>query len=143
MQDLATRSITVTPTFDEKKFNDANKLSGAKVSLPWKFQPDKETELLKEFIAEITSLNGEILSHIIVPYGEKFGEHYKSKHPRDMRDCKHILSLIQSHCLLHYAQRPTLRIKSEKDLIALEKDVSLIMALWQQIAETTETGAPS
>jgi hypothetical protein len=142
IQDLATRSITVTPTFDEKKFKDANKLSGARVSLPWKFQPDKETELLKQFIREIKTLNGDILKHIIIPYGEKFGEYYKSKHPRDMRDCKHILSLIQSCCLLHYAQRPILRIEAEKDLLATEKDVSLIMALWQQIAETTETGAP-
>ncbi len=142
VQDLATRSITVTPTFDEKKFKDANKLSGEKASLPWKFQPDQETELLKEFLREIKRLYGNILKHIIIPYGQKFGEFYKSKHPRDMRDFKHILSLIQTYCLLHYAQRPVLRIGSEKDLIAIENDVSLIMALWQQIAETTETGAP-
>jgi hypothetical protein len=140
VQDLATRSITVTPTFDEKKFRDANKLSGAKVSLPWKYKPNEETEQLKQLIRELKNLD--IIEHIIIPYGEKFGEYYKSSHPRDMRDFRHILSLIQTLCLLYYVQRPILYVGNEKNLIATEQDCSLIMALWQQIAETTETGAP-
>ena len=146
VQDLATRSITVTPLFDKKKFLAANKLSGEKASLPWKYKPTDETERLKQLIVAVKNLAA--IKHIIIPFGEKFGEAYKSSHPRDMRDFRHILSLIQAHCLLHYAQRPVLYLVNDKkphverDLIATENDFTMIMALWQQIAETTETGAP-
>jgi hypothetical protein len=157
VQDLATRSFTDTPKSGESKIKQANRLTGAKAALPWKFDHDKDAMLLEGYIRFFKDKMEEL--KVIVPCADKFAETFPCKFPRSMRDFKHLLGLIQVRALFHFAQRPVLirkvkvetgqedpdlpkyEEKEETYILAVKDDYDAILVLWKEIRETTETSA--
>ena len=157
VQDLATRSLTVTPEMTEAKYKDANILSGAKLACPWKFEQGSTLELLRKYVAYFKDCMKEL--QVIIPYAETFGALFPAKFPRSMRDFKHVLGLIQVSALFHLAQRPVLvrklkfqvegkdpsipeyREEQNTYVMAVKQDYDNTMNLWQAVRETTETSA--
>lgn len=158
VQDLATRGFTVTPETTQEKYRDANILTGSKAAFPWKFKRDFDFMLLEAYIRFLK--NNLKAFKIIVPYAREFAKKFPSRFPRSMRDFKHILNLIKVSALFHLAQRPILvrKVKAEiagenqtvqepkeaqeQYVMATKRDYDFVMALWNEIRETTETSAP-
>jgi hypothetical protein len=158
VQDLATRGFTVTPETKQRKFQAANTLTGKKAAFPWKFDNDFDFMLLEGYIRFLKNHLQDFKA--LVPFGVELAKTYPSKFPRSMRDFKQILNLIKVSALFHLHQRPVLvrKLKVEiqgKDpnvpeyrefeehyIMATKRDYDLVMDLWNQIRETTETSAP-
>ena len=158
VQDLATRGFTVTPETTKKKYRDANILTGSKAAFPWKFQRDFDFTLLEGYIRFLKNNLRDV--RVVVPYAKEFADKFPCRFPRSMRDFKHILNLIKVSALFHFAQRPVLvrKVKTEvagqdptvpehKEaeehyVMAARQDYDFVMALWNEIRETTETSAP-
>jgi len=158
VQDLATRGFTITPEMTQKKYEAANILTGKKSAYPWMFQHDFDYMLLEGYISFLKNHLSEIKA--VDPYAIKFAHAFPSRSPRSMRDFKHLTNLIKVSALFHFAQRPLVirKIKPEavKDdptvngdkeieeryIMVTKHDYDFIMALWNNIQETTETSAP-
>lgn len=157
VQDLATRGFSHTPETTEKKYQEANILTGSKAAFPWKFERDFDFMLLEGYIRFLKNNLEKV--KVVVPYAEHLGREFPSKFPRTMRDFKHILNMIKVLALFHLAQRPILvrKIKvevgndvtvpefkevEERYVMATKHDYDFVMGLWNQIRETTETSAP-
>ncbi|MGC9346216.1 MAG: hypothetical protein ACP5ER_05450, partial [Candidatus Bathyarchaeales archaeon] len=158
VHDLATRGFTVTPETTEQKYRDANILTGNKAAYPWKFQQDFDLLLLEGYIRFLKNNLGNV--KVVIPYAKTFAEKFPCRFPRSMRDFKHILNLIKVVALFHFAQRPVLirKLKVEVEsedptvpeykeveehyIMATKQDYDVVMALWNEIRETTETSAP-
>jgi hypothetical protein len=153
VQDLATRGFTITPEMTQKKYEAANVLTGKKSAYPWMFQHDFDYMLLEGYISFLKNHLSEIKA--VDPYAIKFAQAFPSRSPRSMRDFKHLINLIKVSALFHFAQRPLVirKIKPEKAegenkeieeryIMVTKRDYDFVMALWQNIKETTETSAP-
>lgn len=149
VQDLATRSLTITPETTSEKYQDANILSGEKRALPWKYQQDGDFSNIQSYI---TALKAMLIDEknplrVLIPFGREFGKVFSHRAARSMRDFQYILRLIGVVTLLYYAQRPLLTLKTEKTketyTLATKYDFDLVMSLWIKFSETTETGAPA
>jgi hypothetical protein len=144
VQDLATRSFTITPETSVEKYKDANILTGARAAFPWDFEKDFDFLLLEGYIRFLRDNLKRF--KVAVPYGMEFAEKFEVRFPRSMRDFKHILSLVKVCALFHCGQRPVLVRKGENNeeafIIAAKGDYDFIMDLWNEIRETTETSAP-
>ncbi len=149
VQDLATRSLTITPETTSEKYRDANVLSGEKLALPWKYQHDEDFFNIQSYILHLKEnlVHTEKPLTVLIPFAPEFGKIFSHRTARSMRDFRHILSLIEVVTLLYYAQRPLLVLKTEKTeetyALATQYDFDLVMSLWLKFAETTETGAPA
>lgn len=142
LQDLATRSFTITPEITEQKYHDANVLTGTKAAFPWEFERDFDRELLEGYLRFLQKTLSDFQA--VVPYGEVFVETFSARFPRSMRDFKHVLELIKVSALFHKDQRPVLVQEDKKQcyVMAVREDYKFIMGLWREIQETTETSAP-
>jgi len=148
VQDLATRSFTVTPEMTERKYRAANVVSGLKEAFPWVLAEDFDFMLLRSYIEYFKKACETVKT--ANPYAVAFAEAYPSKHPRSMRDFQHVLTLMKVYALFHMHQRPVLvrKIKrgrentDEKYVLVTLKDYEAILSLWNRIREQTETSAP-
>jgi hypothetical protein len=158
VQDLATRGFTITPEMTQKKYEAANILTGKKCAYPWIFQQDFDYMLLEGYIRFLKNHLSEIKP--VDPYAIKFAQTFPSKSPRSMRDFKHLTNLVKVSALFHFAQRPLVirKIKpetaaedpatdqgkeiEERYIMVTKRDYDFIIALWNNIQETTETSAP-
>jgi len=158
VQDLATRGFTITPEMTQKKYAAANILTGKKSAYPWMFQQDFDYMLLEGYIHFLKNQLSEIKA--VDPYAVKFAQAFPSRSPRSMRDFKHLTNLIKVSALFHFAQRPLVirKIKPETEaedpaanqkkeieeryIMVTRRDYDFVIALWNNIQETTETSAP-
>jgi hypothetical protein len=151
VQDVATRGFTITPEMTQKKYEAANILTGKKSAYPWMFQHDFDYMLLEGYIHFLKNHLENIKA--VDPYAIKFAHAFPSRSPRSMRDFKHLTNLIKVSALFHFAQRPLVirKIKPETTedkeieehyIMVTRHDYDFIMALWNNIQETTETSAP-
>ena len=151
VQDLATRGFTITPEMTQKKYAAANILTGRKAAYPWIFQQDFDYMLLEGYVRFLKNNLENIKA--VDPYAIKFAQAFPSRSPRSMRDFKHLTNLIKVSALFHFAQRPLVirKIKpetaedkeiEERYIMVTKRDYDFVMALWQNIQETTETSAP-
>jgi len=158
VQDLATRGFTITPEMTQKKYAAANILTGKKSAYPWMFQQDFDYMLLEGYIHFLKNQLSEIKA--VDPYAIKFAQAFPSRSPRSMRDFKHLTNLIKVSALFHFAQRPLVirKIKPETEaedpaanqkkeieeryIMVTRRDYDFVIALWNNIQETTETSAP-
>jgi uncharacterized protein YdaU (DUF1376 family) len=157
VQDLATRSFTITPETSQEKYQAANILSGSKAALPFKFADDFDFMLLQGYIDYLKNYLTE--KKVVVPYGSEFAKNFPCRFARSMRDFQHLLSIIKVYTLFHFAQRPVLvrkikrRIegkdptvpeyveKEEIYVMAARADYDFVLDLWREVRETTETSA--
>jgi hypothetical protein len=151
VQDLATRGFTITPEMTQKKYEAANIVTGKKSAYPWMFQQDFDYILLEGYIHFLKNHLENIKA--VDPYAIKFAQAFPSRSPRSMRDFKHLTNLIKVSALFHFAQRPLVirKIKPETTedkeieehyIMVTRHDYDFIMALWNNVQETTETSAP-
>jgi len=148
VQDLATRSFTITPEMTERKYKAANVVSGLKDAFPWLSIEDFDFMLLQGYI-EFFKKNCETVK-VANPYAAAFAQAFPAKYPRSMRDFPHILTLMKVYAMFHMHQRPVLtrKIKHEKEnvtekyVLVTMRDYEMVLALWNSIREQTETSAP-
>jgi len=138
LQDLATRSLTITPRTSDAKLRAACILVGQEVAYPVRnSSPEKtkfQTELQK--IIDYYTNNGMGKIQVLVPYGEQIGENVPLYQPRVMRDIRHILTFIKLNALVNYETRP----KIDKIVLATYEDFKQVMTYFQYCEETTVTG---
>jgi len=146
IQDLATRSFTITPEMSEQKYRVANVVSGVREANPWASEQDFDYFLLQSYISFLKE-NSKV--KVVNPYAPVFAEAFPAKSPRSMRDFPHVLSLMKVYAFFHLYQRPAVKIKIKRNgeehveqcILVTAKDYDFILALWGNIHEQTETSA--
>lgn len=138
MEDLATRSLTATPRETKPKLQAAIKLTARKSSRPWLFDDENGVDY-KEYIK---NLKNELLDGWtpVVPFSDELAEVTPPLIGRDMRDYKHIDTLIKMMALLHFYTRPKVFAGEKKYLLATTEDFLLVLRLWKDVEMTTQTG---
>lgn len=148
MNDLVTRSLTISPEQTEEKYNEAKKVI-AKRYKSWK-QEDDDLNILRErvkkVVLELIQLNP---PSIFIPFSDKLAENFPVKSGGDMRAFDHYLSLIQNSALLNIDSRPVLRkvngkLKSEwvSAVLATYSDYKLFHEIFLEFAESSKAGIP-
>lgn len=136
-EELATRSFTVSPFESTEKYKAANEVTNQFANFPW--EKGKIDENRQEFRTLIEYLKSEIKDkNYVLPFN--LSSLYPSQLPRDMRDFKHLLQLIQCVTALHAKQRPTLVNEGKEFLVSSDADVELAFDKFKEIFETTRTG---
>jgi DNA-binding MarR family transcriptional regulator len=140
MEELSTRSFTVTPENSEEKIESANVLTNEKVSLPWKYQEETEAfTAISQLIRKLRDLTAKEKIGVIVPF-PNLHELFPKQISRDMRDFTHFCESLQAVTLLHYYRRPIAVKGKKKFVVSTLEDVTRAMKVYKEIFETTRTG---
>ncbi len=139
VEDLATRGFTVTPEMGRGKHQEAVGLEGEKHAQPWLFNDDPELKPLRYFI-QVLGDRLSLSNRAVIPYAQRLSKVYPATIPRDMRDFKHLLSLIEKNCLLHIFQRPSILLKKNNYFMATMRDLLIALKFLKNIEETTRVG---
>jgi hypothetical protein len=139
LEELATRSFTVSPQISEEKIKNANLITAKLNSNPaFKKRIEEVAEPLRKYIEMLKGVDMEIVN----PFSELLAQLYPSNMPRAMRDFKHLLGFIKALTLLNFPRRPY--VYGDKGLlISTWKDVEVAMTLFAKIARQTFYGIPS
>jgi hypothetical protein len=139
LEELATRSFTVSPQISEEKIKNANMIT-AKLnsSLAFRQSLENTAEPLKRYIRMLRDNDLEILN----PFSELLAELYPSNMPRAMRDFKHLLGFVKALALLNFPRRPYIYGDKEM-LVATWRDVEVAFTLFKKIARQTFYGIPA
>jgi len=139
MEELATRSFTVSPEETSEKYKEANELTTLKNAFPWLYQNGEQEETLRFFIKKLWLATRKV----IVPF-VGLENVFPAEIPRDMRDYEHFIQFVKAVTALHYMQRPIVAVgkprEAELRYLATAQDVWIAYALYYQIFETTRTG---
>ena len=137
IEELATRSFTISPVESKNKYGAGNEVTNEFASFPWK--KDEIEHYRKEVQTFIDYLKREIKDkQYILPFA--LNEAYPHDLPRDMRDFSHLLQLIQCVTLLHAKQRVILVHDEKEFIVSSFKDVEFAFCKFREIFETTRTG---
>jgi len=146
VEDLSTRGFTVTPEMTEEKYRRANELTASSAAYPEKEDEDQEYYRLKGFLHHIVERCKKGFNKVLIPYAEKLSEAYPAVLPRDMRDFKRFLNLIQVNAVLNLFHRPILEIHKGKRtkhyILADMHDLKEALYIFQNLEETTRLGIP-
>jgi len=140
VEELATRSFTVTPESSKDKIQDANLLTNLKASFPWEFSHETaEERTIRALIRNIRdkSLIEEI--DVVVPF-LSLHELFPKEIVRDMRDFQHFIQLLKAITLLHCYQRPFLKVNGKTFFISSVEDLRKALEIYSELFETTRTG---
>jgi hypothetical protein len=141
VEDLATRSFTITPETHEAKIRDAILLQGNQDAFPWQYKgQDPEWMLLRGYIGFLRNYIPNF--GVVVPFARELAEAYPAIMSRSMRDFDHIRALIKTCALFHAWQRPAICVGEEKYVMCTLKDLNLVLKILPEIEETTVTGLP-
>ncbi|WP_309492763.1 hypothetical protein [Candidatus Hecatella orcuttiae] len=137
LEDLATRSITVTPNESIEKFAEAHKVTAKKYSMPSLPQEDLEFKAIRDWIAQKIGSGVNVVS----PQAEMVAVWFPHNLARDMRDFDKYLSFVIGNCIIHEEDRPKIRInKLWEFTITTLDDFLAIDRFWSQIIKTTRMG---
>lgn len=143
-EELATRSVNITPEMTEAKYRDSVLMQGDRIANPWRYEnPDPMMHLLRKNLEDIRSKMQEFL--VVVPYGEELSLCYPHDQPRDMRDFSKLTTMIQQCAYLRIFQRPWLDgadYEGKRIVLATPRDFRDGIGLFSYIAETTRSGLP-
>ena len=140
MEELATRSFTATPESSEQKIQEANVLTNERASLPWEYE--KETEAFTVIRRLMESLQRNTLENkvdVAIPFSN-LHELFPREISRDMRDFQHFTQFLKTVTLLHYFQRPYIKVGETRFLLSTLDDVHRGLEVYKEIFETTRTG---
>lgn len=137
LEELANRAFTISPLESTSKYEAANKVTNEFSSFPWtKDQIDKYREEVRTFIEYLkTQIQNK---EYVLPFDLTLL--YPHQLPRDMRDFKHLLQLIQCVTSLHAKQRVVLIRDKKEYFVSSLKDVEFAFKKFRAIFETTRTG---
>jgi len=140
MEELATRSFTVTPEASKEKIEEANRLTNLKASFPWQYSHEtEETETIKRLVQSTKNQFTGNQTDVVVPF-TSLHEFFPKEIVRDMRDFQHFTQFLKTLTALHFYQRPFLKIGNKKFLIATVEDVREALEIYSEFFETTRTG---
>jgi len=139
LEELATRSFTVSPQEDPEKYRKANELTNTLNCFPWlaeEYENRKAViqKAIKKIKEKLKALDG------IVNTFHGLNEYYPAVIPRDMRDYQHLEQFIKCIAALHVYNRPLMRLKDKQYLLLTVEDVKAGFTIFQTIFETTRTG---
>ncbi|MEM2514559.1 MAG: hypothetical protein QXU81_09660 [Candidatus Bathyarchaeia archaeon] len=140
MEELATRSFTVTPEVSKEKIEQANILTNLKASFPWEYS--EETEEAKCIKALIESLKKQLTggkTSVAIPFSNLY-ELFPKEIARDMRDFQHFIQFLKALTILHFFQRPFIRVGDKRFIVSTVEDVRKALEIYAELFETTRTG---
>ncbi|RSN72635.1 bifunctional DNA primase/polymerase, partial [Candidatus Methanodesulfokora washburnensis] len=137
IEELATRSLTVTPETSQDKIRDAMSFLAKKASSLEDGEDDPDTIFLKKVIEHIKMLSREYT--VKIPF-EELDKIFPKDLVRHMRDFGHFLDLIKAITMLYIPQREIIEANGKKYVLANIDDVLTAYVLYMRIKETTETG---
>ncbi|MBN2260472.1 MAG: hypothetical protein JW702_07995 [Clostridiales bacterium] len=140
VEELATRSFTVSPESCEEKIESANELTNLKASLPW--ECTKETSsfvMTKTLIENIRKILSDNKLDVILPFLE-LHEIFPKSASRDMRDFSHFTQFVKAWTIFHIHQRPCLERYEKKYVLSNSYDVVCCHKIFKDLIETTRTG---
>lgn len=140
MEELTTRSFTVTPESSKQKINEAQKLINLKASFPWFYSEEtEETKILKALVENIKRHFAGNRTDVVVPFANLY-EVFPKKIIRDMRDFQHFIQLLEAFTALHFLQRPFIKCNGKRFIVSTVEDVERAFQVLNEIFETTRTG---
>jgi len=140
MEDLATRSVTVTPKTTKTKLRAACILIGEDAAFPindYREQQDAKMRL------ELQCLQSEIQNNkmlVAIPFWPEIGNIIPIHQPRIMRDFRHIAAYIKLNALVNHKYRATLTFGEKTVILANYEDFITVMTTFEYVEETTITG---
>jgi DNA-binding PadR family transcriptional regulator len=140
LEELSTRSFTVTPEASKEKIGEANRLTNLKASFPWEFS--EETEETRSIKALIESLKRQLLdgkTDVVIPFLNLY-ELFPREIVRDMRDFQHFCQFLKALTVLHFYQRALMRVGDKRFIISSVEDVKKALEIYSELFETTRTG---
>ncbi|MGC9125775.1 MAG: hypothetical protein ACP5GW_06610, partial [Caldisericaceae bacterium] len=139
IEELATRSLTVTPSTASEKIVDAMQLKAEEASNPW-FTNDVERRAddLRVYISYVAGKGSTF--KVVIPYADEIVRIFPGIRTREMRDIAHFMSLIKAATLFNFVRRPYLQVGEDKYLLSTLDDLKLVLSVFQMVRETTEYG---
>lgn len=140
VEELSTRSFTVSPEENSEKFESANQLTNLKASLPWECKLETEEYYTIKSLIESVKLalsNGKI--DVVIPFLDLY-KHFPKDIPRDMRDFSHFTHFLKAFTILHFYQRPYVALGENKYVLATSQDMINGYAIFKDLFESTRTG---
>jgi len=138
LEELATRSFTVSPVEQPQKYKKANKLTNTLNCFPWlKDEYNERTFIIKQVIEKIKE---KLQKTEIVNAFYGLNEYYPAVIPRDMRDYQHLEQFIKCITALHVFRRPIMKFKNKDYAVMCQEDVKIGFIIFSNIFETTRTG---
>jgi len=140
VEELATRSFTVSPEETTEKIEASNQLTNLKASLPWECELEtEEYYVIKALIENIKDVVAKEKVDVVIPFLGLYKEFPKDI-PRDMRDFSHFIQFLKAFTILHLYQRPCLVLREKKFVLATSQDVVNGYAVFKELFESTRTG---
>lgn len=140
MEDLATRSVTVTPKTSKTKLRAALILIGEDAAFPINDHQQEQDSRAK---LELQCLQDEIQANnmlVAIPFWPQIANIIPIGQPRIMRDFRHIASYIKLNALVNHKHRPTLIFGEKTVILASYQDFITVMTKFEYVEETTITG---
>jgi hypothetical protein len=139
MEDMVTRSLTASPAISIKKFKAAHGVTAMRFLNP--LEPQIYEKSFQEAGRKIEKILGNFEIKAFIPYADILKELYPSKQPRDMRDFRYFLSLIEINTA--FTQHPKIfDMKTGLVNIASLQDLYDVENIWWKIYSTTVYGIP-
>jgi hypothetical protein len=139
IEELATRSFTVSPEENPEKIEAANKLTNLKASLPWECElKTKEFLMVKALIEHIKNQVSAKNIDVIVPF-LNLDKLFPQTIVRDMRDFQHFIQFLKAFTILHLYQRPCLNMNDKKYVLSSAQDIVNSHSIFKELFETTRT----
>ena len=140
MEELATRSFTVTPENSKVKIEAANQLTNQKNCYPHLYQNETvESARIKTVLSAIKEWFEDSEADVIIPF-EDLNNFFPTDIVRDMRDFQHFMQFLKTITALHLFQRPLITIGKKTFVVSTLHDVALALSVYLDIFETTRTG---
>lgn len=143
MEELATRSFTVTPETSTDKIKEVNELTNAKDCYPWQYSgKTEETNIIEQLV---TSIRKQLAPDtkdemdVVVPF-TTVHDLFPWEIVRDMRDFAHFMQFLKTVTALHFYQRPFMKKGDKQYLMSTVEDVWRAVEVYKELFETTRTG---
>lgn len=140
IEELATRSFTVSPEEKAEKIEAANELTNLKASLPW--ECILETEEYRNIVGLIRDVRNRFTADkldVLVPFIGLY-QAFPKDIVRDMRDFSHFTQFLKAFTALKLYQRPCVTVDKQKYVLATAQDVVDTYAIYRRLLESTRTG---
>jgi len=139
MEELATRSFTVTPENSSAKIEAANQLTNLKASYPWLDGESEEARKIRAVLNAVRMWFAVAKADVVVPF-EGLQEFFPCSIVRDMRDFQHFIQFLKTVTALHLFQRPVITIGDRRFVVSSLGDVAFAVSVYTEVFETTRTG---
>ena len=140
VEELATRSFTLTPEMSVEKYREVIELQGRMAAYPMLYERGTpEFTPLRERL-EALSMEVRLKNDVILPFGKPLSRAFHSDLPRDMRDHSHLQSLIEISALLNLHNRPVVKAGDRTWIVAVGDDLRSALRIYGAIERTTRAG---